>query len=347
MWNRKRILLSSIVSVFLVGILFQIINPIWWQNVKLKSSAVWGFATLSNNPLLPSLDTDISVATREGVPETRINIELLLSGGPPKDGIPSIDTPQFEKIQDTSFSDEELIIGVTINGEAKAYPYAILNWHEIVNDEVGGEPLAITYCPLCETNSVFKRTLQGEVVSFGVSGKLYNSCLVMYDRSSDTLYAQPWGIGVVGPHTNLILERVPAIRTTIGKWKKMYPSSLILTTDTGYRRNYDGYPYGTYYTDDTIVFPIKNENLITEHPKEIAQVIFRHDTNPFDEFSGDAVYFNQKDVRDRKTISFEWGETKGQAEWDEDLETIVFKDVNGGIIPDMALFHFVYPPFFK
>ncbi|ESA35518.1 alkylhydroperoxidase like family [Leptolyngbya sp. Heron Island J] len=127
---------------------------------------------------------------------TRIELEQLLNGGPPKDGIPSIDVPEFDMAETTPFVPDDIVVGMVVNDEAKAYPYNILNWHEIVNDEIGGVNVAVSYCPLCDTIVAFDR---GET-TFGVSGKLYQSCLVMYDRADDTLYAQPWGAGSVGPN---------------------------------------------------------------------------------------------------------------------------------------------------
>jgi hypothetical protein len=116
---------------------------------------------------------------------TRIDLTQLLNGGPSKDGIPSIDNPRFDTAETTRFSSDELVIGVVVNGEAKAYPLGIMNWHEIVNDTVGGTNLTVSYCPLCDTIVVFDR---GNT-TYGVSGKLYQSCLVMYDRADDTLYS--------------------------------------------------------------------------------------------------------------------------------------------------------------
>ena len=112
-----------------------------------------------------------------------IPLDKIKGGGPPKDGIPSIDDPVFAGIQDSQFmSDSDTVIGLYINGEARAYPLFILVWHEIVNDTVGGVPVAVTYCPLCYTNQVFERVIDGQEVEFGTSGKLYNSNLLMYDR---------------------------------------------------------------------------------------------------------------------------------------------------------------------
>ncbi|MEO0409746.1 MAG: DUF3179 domain-containing protein, partial [Cyanobacteria bacterium P01_A01_bin.135] len=214
---------------------------------------------------------------------SRIELAELLNGGPPKDGIPSLDAPQFDSAATTPFQPSDTVIGVIVNGEAKAYPFNILNWHELVNDTVGGTNLAISYCPLCDTVVAFER---GDT-TFGVSGKLYQSCLVMYDRSDDTLYAQPWALGVVGPKVNQSLSRVPAVKTTLGAWLLQHPESLVLSPETGHQRDYQGYPYGTYYTDERIIFPVRNQQQRQIHPKAIVSYIWEADgRSPHNRFSG-------------------------------------------------------------
>jgi hypothetical protein len=161
-------------------------------------------------------------------------INLTLDGGVPKDGIPSIDNPKFESAKTTKFAADELVIGVVVGNQAKAYPLKIMNWHEIVNDTVGGKNLTISYCPLCDTIVVFER---GKT-TYGVSGKLYQSCLVMYDRTDETLYSQPWAMGIAGTGVNRHLSRIPGIKTTLGKWFKQHPNSQILSAETGANRDY-------------------------------------------------------------------------------------------------------------
>jgi len=347
---KKLLYLFSV--ILLLALTFMILNsshPIWWQNIKLNSTKFWGFTSISNNPLLPGSDADFSQTDYKDKEITpRIDTNRLFSGGPAKDQIPSIDDPQFEAISNTGFGDDELIIGLVINGDARAYPYAIMNWHEIVNDVVGGEPVAVTYCPLCETNSVFKRVLNGKAVEFGVSGKLYESCLVMFDRTSDSLYSQPWGVGIVGEETDTVLERVPAVRTTVGQWKEKYPDSKILTTDTGALRNYDQYPYGSYYTDRQVIFSVSRQDQLAVHPKEIGHIIFNHDENKTtNRFSGEYVYFTQAEVESAGELSFSMNGSEGKALWNSELGTIDFVNVDGQSIADMALFGFVYPAHFK
>jgi len=192
-----------------------------------------------------------------------VPLNKILSGGPPQDGIPSIDNPKFQSVQeaDEILEDSELVLGLDINGDIRVYPLQILVWHEIVNDVVGDQPVAVTYCPLCFTNQVFNRTLNdGNTVEFGTSGKLYNSNLVMYDRKSNSLWSQALGEGIVGEYAGVKLERIPFDIAYWKEWKELYPESKVLSRDTGSVRPYGADPYGDYYTNDLILFPVANDD---------------------------------------------------------------------------------------
>lgn len=216
---------------------------------------------------VPAVETATIMET-DGVLHT-IPLDKIKSGGPPKDGIPSIDEPVFVAASDAGFvSDSDTVIGLNLNGDARAYPLLILVWHEIVNDEVGGVPVAVTYCPLCYTSQVFERVIQGEAVEFGTTGKLYQSNLLMYDRLTDTYWSQALGAAVKGPLSGDRLDRVPFDIASWGDWKDLHPETVILSTDTGHIRSYGVDPYGTYYTDPRIIFPVDNPD-DRMHPKEI------------------------------------------------------------------------------
>ena len=193
-----------------------------------------------------------------------VPLDQIVSGGPPPDGIPSIDNPKFISVQEASkfLEDSELVLGLNINGDIRSYPLQILVWHEIVNDEVGGVPVAVTYCPLCFTNQVFNRTIDDvqEVVEFGTSGKLYNSNLVMYDRTSKSLWSQALAEGILGKHAGTKLERVPFDIAYWKEWKELYPDSKVLSRDTGSNRPYGADPYGDYYTNSDVLFPVLNRD---------------------------------------------------------------------------------------
>lgn len=198
-----------------------------------------------------------------------VPLDKIRSGGPPKDGIPSIDNPKFVSAQGATFvSGDDLVIGLRLNGETKAYPLFIMVWHEIVNDRLGNMPVAVTYCPLCFTNQIFERKINGIETEFGTSGKLYNSNLVMYDRNTDSQWSQALGKAITGDLAGYELKRTPFDVVRWSDWKSLYPDTLVLTTDTGFARPYGSDPYGDYYTDSRIIFPVEN-NDDRLHPKEI------------------------------------------------------------------------------
>lgn len=201
-----------------------------------------------------------------------VNPEDIVSGGPPKDGIPSIDNPVFVSRDEAEKFMRELdvVIGLYYKGVARAYPHKILVWHEIVNDVVAGTPIAITYCPLCYTSLAFKRVIDGEPVEFGTSGLLYNSNLVMYDRKTDTLWSQILGLGILGPLAGVKLEKIQVDVMKWNIWREIHPDTEVLSPETGYSRPYGRDPYSPYfyYTSDEIWFPVKNRD-DRMHPKTI------------------------------------------------------------------------------
>jgi hypothetical protein len=217
---------------------------------------------------LPLLDTDNSSVSSSSLASAQeenaiVSLDQIVSGGPPPDGIPSVDNPKFISVKEADgfLEDAELVVGVNINGDTRAYPLQILVWHEIVNDNVGGIPVAITYCPLCFTNQVFNRTLEdGNVVEFGTSGKLYNSNLVMYDRLSESLWSQALAQGIVGKYAGVKLQRIPFDLANWKEWKELYPESKVLSRDTGSSRPYGADPYGGYYTNSEVLFPVSNRD---------------------------------------------------------------------------------------
>ena len=188
-----------------------------------------------------------------------------LSGGPGKDGIPAIDVPRFWTPDEADgYLDEgDIVFGLVENGVARAYPQRILVWHEIVNDTVGGTGLAVTYCPLTGTAIVFER---GNT-EFGVSGRLVNSNLIMFDRDTDTWFQQILAVGISGPHQGSALVERPIMWTTWGRWRETHPETEILSTETGFARNYSRDPYGAYNPrsgyyepDSSRMFPVLHED---------------------------------------------------------------------------------------
>jgi hypothetical protein len=176
----------------------------------------------------------------------------IRSGGPGKDGIPAIDDPRFESIEDARawIAGTGPVISLEIDGDARAYPLAILTWHEIVNDTVGDVPVIVTFCPLCHTALVFERALEGTVHDFGVSGNLRFSDMVMYDRQTETWWQQATGKGIVGDLTGARLAFVPSQLIGLDQFAEAHPDGRVLSRDTGFRRDYGRNPYVGYDTID-------------------------------------------------------------------------------------------------
>jgi hypothetical protein len=180
----------------------------------------------------------------------------ILSGGPPKDGIPPIDAPHFIPVNEADewLEGREPVVFVQVNNDARAYPIQILMWHEIVNDTVGGEPLIVSFCPLCNTAIAFKRTFNpstgsgqvGQVLDFGTTGRLRYSNLIMYDRQTESWWQQATGDAIVGEYTGAQLEFYPASIISWGDFKLQYPDGKVLSRETGFTRDYGRNPYFGY-----------------------------------------------------------------------------------------------------
>jgi hypothetical protein len=203
-----------------------------------------------------------------------IPLNEIISGGPPKDGIPSINNPKFWTVAqaDNFLNNDDIGLGLEYKGEARFYPFRILVWHEIVNDKVAGDPILVTYCPLCLTGIVFESRVQSQAQEFGVSGRLWRSNLLMYNRDSnpdnESLWSQVLGEAVSGPNTGEKLKIITSDIVRWGDWKKVYPNAKVLSTDTGTGRNYSQDPYGDYYTSQSVSFGASfNDNRL--HPKAL------------------------------------------------------------------------------
>ena len=311
----------------------------FWADLKLRLSPF--------KKLLTDQSQELGDIREQGIDPkqyTRIDLELLRDGGPSKDGIPSIDRPTFDTAKTTPFSPDELVVAVEINGEARAYPYGIMLWHEVANDTVGGVPVTVSYCPLCDTMLVHAR---GDT-TFGVSGKLFESCLVMYDRTDETLYAQPWALGIIGPKVNRTLQRYPVVKTTLGQWLAAHPDSKILSTNTGYARDYFGYPYGSYRTNRALLFPVRNQQLLKLHPKRMVSYLWNpsESDHPRNDFAGPSAAVIHERVRQAGALEVPYGDRKIVARWEPKLETVVFHDQDGTRLVSSTAFAFVYPAFF-
>ena len=197
------------------------------------------------------------------VDEWLISESEVVDGGPGIDGIPAIDSPRFDNVQNVnSFRDDRRITGIRMGDKLIAYPHQILDHHEIVNHEIDGEAVSVTFCPLTGTSVGAKRLIGGTTLEYGVSGLLYRNNLVMYDRNTGSVWSQMQMRSVGGEFSGTDINHVQLIETSWADWKAMYPDSEVLTTDTGFGRNYNIFVYGEGYTtnNNDILFPIRNED---------------------------------------------------------------------------------------
>lgn len=193
-------------------------------------------------------NTDFSLRT--------VPLKQFSGGGPPKDGIPAVDRPNFESISEGNkwMEDQEPVQAVSINGESKAYPQKILIWHEIVNDVAGDEPISITYCPLCNTSFVYSRKLDGRILDFGTTGLLRFSNLVMYDRQTESWWQEATGEAIVGQLAGSRLEALPFNVVAWRDYKENFPQGKVLSRNTGYDRDYGINPYVRYDSSEPFLY---------------------------------------------------------------------------------------------
>lgn len=264
--------------------------------------------------------------------------DQIRRGGVPRDGIPSIDNPKFIAADDAEFlRNKDRILGVFRNGFAKAYPIKILDYHEIVNDQFGDEAIVVSYCPLCYTGMVFSASAADFNFTFGVSGLLYNSDVLLYDRQSGSLWSQILSRAITGPLKGVKLTPLPASHTTWLDWSTRYPETLVLSRDTGFRRDYRRSPYLDYARSGQLMFPVENTSKEYRNKELVLGITVDGDTKayPFEEL--------EKNMQERfddsigsKTVTIEWNES-------EDFARIL--DDNGQEIPSVIAYWFAWYAF--
>ena len=265
--------------------------------------------------------------------------QQILRGGPPRDGIPSLDSPKFLTSKESNFLHaEDRILGIVIDQQARAYPIKILNWHELVNDQIGGQSFMITYCPLCGSGVAFSSQVKGEKLVFGVSGLLYNSDVLLYDRSTDSLWSQILRKGVSGKFSGVQLKQLPLAHTTWKAWKKKYPDTRVLSTQTGFSRNYNSNPYQGYEKSRQLYFNVNQKAPELYHPKE--QVIGIEINDVFK-----AYPFVELNKSDQSIIHDVIGNQKISVHWDQSNQSGTVLDAKGIEIPTIQLFWFAWYAF--
>ena len=205
----------------------------------------------------------------ERLPRPLVDPTRIISGGPPPDGIPPIDKPLFERASAVDWLDDgEGVLSLTVRGQTRAYPIQVLIWHEIVNDTIAGMPVTVSYCPLCNSALAFDRRLGTRLFTFGTSGKLYLSDLVMYDRQTESLWSQIEGRAIAGTLTGSELTRVPIATVTWKQWRRAHPDGHVLARPEGSGRDYGQNPYVGYDEPDSEPFLFDGESDDRLLPKE-------------------------------------------------------------------------------
>jgi hypothetical protein len=250
--------------------------------------------TMEKLPELTEMEQELGINVTERGVKYIVDPNKIQSGGPPKDGIPSIDNPEYVAVEEADewIQDNELVLAIIYKGVKRVYPLQILVWHEIVNDNIAGDPILITYCPLCGSGIAYERKINGEEVEFGTSGKLYNSNLVMYDRKTNSYWSQIDGLAIVGELTGTKLKAVSIDTVVWRDWKKVHADSEVLSQDTGFNRPYGRDPYGSYYEDSFVFFPVEATD-DRVHPKTVIFGI---------EVDGKYKAYKEDDLIDAKVI---------------------------------------------
>jgi hypothetical protein len=253
-----------------------------WLGAHPEVPVSQGFASWKGELYGRLIDPEMKRFLASGRP-SRIRVELIQWGGVEVDGIPALVNPTFvAPAEATYLTPEERVFGVSLNGDVRAYPFRILDWHEMANDVVGGVPVALAYCTLCGAGVLYDARAGGRTFEFGSSGFLYESNKLMFDRQTDTLWNQLTGEPVDGPlaASGITLKRLPVVVTTWARWSTAHPDTRVLSIKTGHVRDYrPGRPYGEYFASPETMFPVWRKSsllppktwvytlLVNGHPK--------------------------------------------------------------------------------
>ncbi|MFK7920961.1 MAG: DUF3179 domain-containing protein [Bacteroidia bacterium] len=264
--------------------------------------------------------------------------EEIKAGGPGRDGIPSIDYPLFVPANKARYMmTADRVLAIEINGVAKAYPVKILNYHEVVNDTVGGQAVVITYCPLCGSGMAFNAHIKGERFWFGVSGLLYNSDVLLYDRRSQSLWSQIESEAVSGPLKGTKLEYIPTHNTSWQDWRAQHPEGQVLSTETGYQRDYRSTPYEGYEFSKELIFGVDQEDDRFARKEKIIGI----------NINGQAKAYSLRSLKKQKQAIIE-DEFQGQAlqiHYDAKAKSARITDAAGNLVPSVQMYWFAWYAF--
>lgn len=236
---------------------------------------------ITNKPQQPNVGKDDPIDPDQNngwlIPQNNI-----VDGGPGKDGIPALTNPEFvEASAITYLADNDLVLGYFDDNEVRAYPHPILDYHEIINDDIGDESIAIIYCPLTGTGIGWDRVVAGNKTTFGVSGLLHNSNLIPYDRATDSYWSQMLLKGVKGDRSGVEPEIHNLIETTWKTWKTLFPETKVVSENTGYSRNYTVFPYGNYKNNNVVYFPVDNRDSRLSPKKRVLGIIISEEAKAY------------------------------------------------------------------
>lgn len=260
----------------------------------------------------------------------------IVQGGPPRDGIPSISTPRYLNAGEADFMKaDDIVLGFTLGESAYAYPRHILNWHEIVNDEIDNQAVVITYCPLCGSGIAFSSNVAGEKLSFGVSGLLYNNDLIFYDHQTESLWSQIEKRSIAGKLVGNKLKQLHLEHTTWSAWRKKYPDSKVLSNEQGFKRNYRHDPYTGYDTSSQVFFKTLRSTPSDYHTKEKVLGITIGE-------SAKAYPFSE--LRSNAKASFEdtLNGVSYNVLWNADAESATIESINGETLTPTVAFWFAW-----
>jgi hypothetical protein len=248
-----------------------------------------------------------------------ISTTYVIGGGAGKDGIPSLDQPSFQSLDEITYMfADDLIVGIKIGDKIKGYPHKILDWHEVVNDSLDNENFVLSYCPLTGSAMAWDINDNTGNTEFGVSGFLYNSNLILYDRETDSYWAQMLMESVYGPKIGTLATQKNIFETTWEKFKLMYPEAQVLNDNTGFSRNYANYPYGNFRTNTNLLFNVNNNDDSRLHKKERVLGVkngpltkaydisaFASDIDVINDFIGDKAIVVAGSKGDKYAVTFE------------------------------------------
>lgn len=311
----------------------------YWALKGVADLLPWEYSITEKELEVSSFKKEKKCPAQNGFDLSTISIpcDEIYSGGPPKDGIPAIDNPQFKTAEQNQFlKDKDYVLGVNKNGVSKAYPIRIMNRHEVVNDDFGGLSVAVTYCPLCGSGLAFNAMVDGQKKTFGVSGLLYNSDVLLYDRATESLWSQIMMKAVSGKELGSNLELIPTVFTTWEQWKKEHPKTLVLSEHTGFNRNYNSNSYEKYEASPDLMFDVKENNNKLRKKEKVIGI----------EVSGKYIAYSFSFL---KKIDSPYQSTfNGQAfliYFDKKNETAWMTDLEGNKLPAITMYWFAWYAF--